>query len=300
MFERYVLVYIFLSFSVGLACLGVTLVLARRKGSLLARAFLAFYAALSVMVISGLLLAFADAFPREIEASTRFVLEYIESIVGFYGVMFTFPFFVHRVFGVASRARDRILLVVTLLAALGQHITEYALDDAWDQRGDTIENGLFAAVIAYTYWVAFSRLRSQGIEQPLANRVLALMVVGLPGGLYDLFLADTTGLHVYPVMYCILSVVVTWTLVHQPTAARRQAPGTAYGLSDREAEVLSLVQRGLSNKDIGEKLHISPNTVKTHLRAIFDKTGVRSRFELIARTNERAEDLLQTEDESSI
>lgn len=245
MFERYVLVYIFLSFSVGLACLGVTLVLARRKGNLLARAFLAFYAALSVLVIGGLLLAFADAFPREIDPSTRFVLEYIESMIGFYGVMFTLPFFVHRVFGVSSRARDRILLVVTLLAALGQHITEYALGDKWDQRGDIIENGLFVAVVAYTCWVVLSRFRSKGIERRLAIRMLALMVVCVPGVLYDLFLAEATGLPGYPVMYCVMSVVVTWTLLQQRNMAQRLPADTDYGLSDREAEVLRLVQRGL-------------------------------------------------------
>lgn len=299
MFERYVLVYIFLCFSVGLACLGVTLVLARRRGNDLARAFLAFYAAISVLVVSGLLLAFAHAFPDEIDPSKLFVLEYIESIIGFYGVMFTFPFFVHRVFSVASRKRDRILLVVTLLAALGQHITEYALNDEWDQRGDIIENVLFIAVVTYAYWVAISRFHSEGIERRLAIRVLALMVIGIPGVLHDLFLAETTGLRGYPIMYCILSVVVTWTLVQQRNTAPRLSEKTDYGLSDRETEVLRLVQRGLSNKDIGEKLHISTNTVKTHLRAVFDKTGVRSRFELIARTNERTEDSLQSEDDSA-
>lgn len=300
MLERYLLVYIFLCFSVGLACLGVTLALARRKDNGLARAFLAFYAALSFMVLSGLLLAFADAFPREVGLSTRSLLEYFESMIGFYGVMFTFPLFVHRVFGVANRAHVRILLVVTLVAAAGQHVTEYALDDTWDQRGDVVENVLFVTVMAYGFWIAFSRRRAAGSDRRLANRVLALMAIGIPGGLYDLFLADATGLHVYPIMYCILSVVVTWTLVQQPIAARRIASNTDYGLSDREAEVLHLVQRGLSNRAIGEKLHISPNTVKTHLRAIFEKTGVRSRFELIAGTGERPEDRLQIEDDAGL
>lgn len=297
MFERYVLVYVFVSFSIGLACLGVTLVLARRKDGHLARAFLAFYAALSVLVISGLLLSFADAFPEEVGTPTLRVLEYVESIVGFYGVMFTFPFFMHRVFDVASGTRDRILLVVTLLAALGQHITEYALDDAWDHRGDIIENVLFMAVAAYTYWVAFTRYRSESGKRRIARRSVALMAAGIPGALYDLFLADSSGLRVYPIMYCVLSVVVTWTLVQRPSTVRT-ASGSDHGLSDRETEVMGLVQRGLSNKDIGDRLHISPNTVKTHLRAVFEKTGVRSRFELIARANERAEDRLAAEDKS--
>ena len=177
MFERYVLLYIFLCFATGLACLGVTLVLAKRKDNHLARAFLAFYAAISLLVISGLLLAFADAFPGAIDRSTRFVLEYIESIPGFYGLMFTLPFFAHRVYGVDSRRRDRFFLLVTLLAALGQHFTEYALDDLWDQRGDHIENGLFIAVVAYTCWIAFTRYRSEGIDRLLATRFLVLGVV---------------------------------------------------------------------------------------------------------------------------
>lgn len=40
----------------------------------------------------------------------------------------------------------------------------------------------------------------------------------------------------------------------------------------------------MSNREIGTELSISPNTVKTHLRAIFDKSGVRTRVRLVART----------------
>ena len=69
----------------------------------------------------------------------------------------------------------------------------------------------------------------------------------------------------------------------------RRAGGTTGGavppewsLSEREAEVASLVLLGLSNKEIAAELFISPNTVKTHLRAVFDKSGRRSRFALMS------------------
>ena len=56
----------------------------------------------------------------------------------------------------------------------------------------------------------------------------------------------------------------------------------AYGLSDRERQVLQQVVVGLSTAAIAEALHISANTVQDHLKAIFDKVGVRSRRELVA------------------
>lgn len=56
----------------------------------------------------------------------------------------------------------------------------------------------------------------------------------------------------------------------------------AYGLTKREGEITQLVARGLSTAEVSEELHITPNTVRDHFKAIFDKVGVRSRRELVA------------------
>lgn len=50
-------------------------------------------------------------------------------------------------------------------------------------------------------------------------------------------------------------------------------------LTAREQEILSLIARGASNKEIAEQLHLSLHTVKSHVRRILDKLHVNSRYE---------------------
>jgi DNA-binding NarL/FixJ family response regulator len=54
-------------------------------------------------------------------------------------------------------------------------------------------------------------------------------------------------------------------------------PTSPEGLTEREAEVLALLRRGLTNRQIAQALWITESTAKVHVRHIFDKLGVRSR-----------------------
>ena len=58
------------------------------------------------------------------------------------------------------------------------------------------------------------------------------------------------------------------------------------GITRRELEILELVARGLSNREIGETLFVSENTVKTHCSRAFDKLGARRRTEAVQRSKE--------------
>ncbi len=64
---------------------------------------------------------------------------------------------------------------------------------------------------------------------------------------------------------------------------RAKARDEASNLSPREEHVLELLSKGYSNKEIAEQLELSIDTVRSHLKHIYDKMHVRSRTEAVAR-----------------
>jgi ATP/maltotriose-dependent transcriptional regulator MalT len=62
-----------------------------------------------------------------------------------------------------------------------------------------------------------------------------------------------------------------------PEVTKTAGAARARPVSEREAEVLLLVARGLSNRQIAQKLYLAESTVKRHLANVYPKLGVRSR-----------------------
>ncbi len=72
-------------------------------------------------------------------------------------------------------------------------------------------------------------------------------------------------------------------VIIQPAAPHEVAPlvALAYGLSERECQITRLCMQGRSTSQMAQTLGLSPYTVQDHLKSIFDKTGARSRGELV-------------------
>jgi DNA-binding CsgD family transcriptional regulator len=99
----------------------------------------------------------------------------------------------------------------------------------------------------------------------------------------------------------VLSRAGTWVVLHgaslvageshrvavivEPAHPARIAPllMAVYGLTEREQHVTRLVLQGDSTAEIAQRLVVSVHTVQQHLKSIFDKTGVRSRRDLVAK-----------------
>ncbi len=87
------------------------------------------------------------------------------------------------------------------------------------------------------------------------------------------------------------TVVVREVLVPaEVPAAGPFTPNTAQqqtlGITARELEILTLVARGLSNREIATQLFVSENTVKTHCARAFDKLGAARRTQAVQRGKE--------------
>jgi DNA-binding CsgD family transcriptional regulator len=63
----------------------------------------------------------------------------------------------------------------------------------------------------------------------------------------------------------------------------------ARGITQREVEIISLITKGYSNRQIGEKLFISLSTVKKHVYSIFRKVNVKSRMALTVLIRKKSE-----------
>jgi two-component system, NarL family, response regulator LiaR len=72
-------------------------------------------------------------------------------------------------------------------------------------------------------------------------------------------------------------VVLTQRSQHAQIDGSVRWPGRDSGLTERESELLSLLSTGMTNRELGTHLYISENTVKTQLRHLYAKLGVRNR-----------------------
>lgn len=95
----------------------------------------------------------------------------------------------------------------------------------------------------------------------------------------------SVSLQLHPLRELVALSILTAHYRPARAACPSASPGNEEPLSAREAEVASLIERGLSNGSIAEELNISVPTVKTHVRNILRKKGASSRKDMYAATD---------------
>jgi NarL family two-component system response regulator LiaR len=72
-------------------------------------------------------------------------------------------------------------------------------------------------------------------------------------------------------------IILTQRSQHAQIDEALRWPGREIGLTERESELLSLLPTGMTNRELGDHLYVSENTIKTQLRHLYAKLDVRNR-----------------------
>ena len=185
------------------------------------------------------------------------------------------------------------------------HEPEYvALARAWLAQGrmeDAVElferlrsiaeiGGRSLRVVELFLLLALAAHAKDDISQALTLLEQAL-ILGEPNGLIQTFVNE--GPVLASLLYAALqenieSIYVQRILAAFPIETSQQSEAShetewLEPLTDRELEILQYVAEGLTNQKIGDRLYLSANTVKTHLRNIYGKLDVNSRVQAVSR-----------------
>ncbi|WP_319476750.1 helix-turn-helix transcriptional regulator [Marispirochaeta aestuarii] len=158
-----------------------------------------------------------------------------------------------------------------------------------EQFGEILVYSLSLAFLILILSTAIRFYRKMGTADKLARAYIILL--SLFTVIYALrdFLGGSFSLNAFPLFSVFLSYLAL-KFIGQPQHSGRleniQVEDgwlNRLGISNREREVLRLLIQGRSTREIGDMLCISINTVKTHIRNIYSKFMVRSRWELASR-----------------
>jgi DNA-binding CsgD family transcriptional regulator len=155
---------------------------------------------------------------------------------------------------------------------------------------------LFTCVIVLGYWLLVRVWKTE--KRTFTIGFLIFASVGYAESLFSFFLKfgsmtrvlkPERGFLYSSIPYALYGIFLIVYFLRYPVSAPvgNEEPSreflSKYGITEREREIIVKVMQGKSNEDIARELFISLATVKTHLHNIYQKIGIDSRYELLAR-----------------
>ena len=203
------------------------------------------------------------------------------------------------------KIKNLILIIIAIIEILliPFHVKTIIINERFIFKIGSISSITFIIIIIYILFVGilnYKKIKNIEIKN-IAKSLLIINLLFFPGLMFDLYRKLINISHeiifknrhaiflIHPIFYSVLSIICTYFIIRYYfnlyKVNIKDMPLDnlikKYDISIREKEVVSLVIQGKSNKDIADNLFISVNTVKTHIRNIYEKIGIKSRYELI-------------------
>ncbi|GAK58653.1 putative two-component response regulator [Candidatus Vecturithrix granuli] len=308
--KQWHLFYVLMTFSIGMATLGITAVASYKTQEKFLRYYLYFHIAFTLAVFSRMFFLYHDTSLFAIPPALVGIMEYVEGDLAKYALMFTIPLFLHEFIAFPqAKIRNRIvwgLIGVTAILELMSNVV--GQNSLLPQSAHILKNAVFTTILLYT--VAMGLYYSWQLKNPVKKKLAMYIIITvgfcLPGIIDELWFHSIFPLPVFPILYSSISIIFTVhlfmhvfghapALPSSPEALPEETPDVStfhvsdetlfqhYNISPREQDVVNLVLAGRSNQEIADTLYVSLSTIKTHLRNIYQKVDVKSRYELIIR-----------------
>jgi DNA-binding CsgD family transcriptional regulator len=155
---------------------------------------------------------------------------------------------------------------------------------------------LFFIVYGYSLILKLYHIKKIDDERKgIIKSTLIMNIVFVPGFILDFYLLQSGYYSLFiPIFYFCSSVLFLNYFIkkHNAELTTIQSINNTQGFSEylekvgiskREKEIITLIMKGYSNRKIANQLFISLSTVKTHIKNIFQKLKVESRFEIITK-----------------
>lgn len=293
----------------GIVCLSIGITLYRKIQSKLLFHFLVYFSAFTLFIFFYLLVL------TYINANTAQIgFYYIVSIVAI--IILSYSFLIYSIlhFGhylindKPSKKKTIFEILISVISLIGL-VFSIRIDWVHNQINPQINFGLILSLVILIGAVIYISLlklynkRDIDVEKKqLYKRTSILNSLFIPGFILDFYLIKTLNFSLFiPLYYIGYSVLFLQYFIEMYNADLIRDRSKAdinelnnyldrAGISVREKEIVTLIIKGFSNQKISNQLFISLSTVKTHVRNIFKKLNVESRFEIISRINKSQAD----------
>ncbi len=224
-------------------------------------------------------------------------------------ILILFPIFIHNFFSIpVYRGANIIFILLSAFSIITVAVSFiiYFMQNT-PSKNELIQlpivniiNGIFVFVLLYILIICgiyFKKMEDAILKNIVKSFVLFTLLIFSLIILKSVFFSDSSTLaygildsHIFPGFYLGWSVLCIYNnakyFLHEPVEKNSDSPTDdfikEYNLTNRETEIIKLLLRGYSNNDICDELSISLATVKSHMHNILEKTGAKSRTELMS------------------
>ncbi|HEX2945248.1 MAG TPA: LuxR C-terminal-related transcriptional regulator [Clostridia bacterium] len=270
--DQLISVYYIFALSSGIFCLGCLFTTARDNKNEAVRLYFLFYSAFSAFMLATVLRAYLQ--------NPIFTLLQFFTV---FSSLYILACLINKVLLVPAATKINILLLCVTLAAFVLSV----LDQFY--LGVGADEASYAVMLIY-YLGAYIKFRKNVINENLKKAMKHTfwsMLLFVPGiALDEIILSGGSNLRIVPVFYACIGIYSVLSFLKISDSIQNNkymVPEDLirrFGITDREAEVMELLLKGLSYNKIADQLVISISTVRTHVTNLYKKVSVNSRYEL--------------------